>query len=228
MKILAIETSTMLGGVAVTDGTTLIAESRINVKSTHSERLLTEIDHVLTRSGLTIRDIDLFAIAIGPGSFTGLRVGLSTVKGLVYATGARLVAVPSLEAFAWNLPFSSHPVCPLFDARRKEVYGGLFRWTGTGFVREIAERPIALADLLTLIQEPTVFIGEGAVIYREEIIGTLRDKALFAPPREMVPSPASVAHLAFLRAQRGEFDDPVSLIPLYLRRSEAEMTLGQG
>lgn len=213
----------MLGGVAVTDGGTLVAESRINVKSTHSERLLTEIAHILSRSGLTIREIDLFAVAIGPGSFTGLRVGLSTVKGLVYATGAKLVSVPSLEAFAWNLPFSPHPVCPLFDARRKEVYGGIFRWSGAGFVREMAERPIALTDLLSRITEPTVFIGEGAVIYREAITEALGGRALFAPPREMVPSPANVAHLAYLRAQKGEHDDPVSLIPLYLRRSEAEM-----
>lgn len=223
MKILAIETSTMLGGVAVMDNNTLIAESRINVRTTHSERLLTEIDHILSLSNLTIRDIDVFGIAIGPGSFTGLRVGLSTVKGLVYATGAKLVAVPSLEAFAWNGAFSPYPVCPLLDARRKEVYAGIFRWSGDDFVREMAERPIAMDDLLAGITGTTLFLGEGAVIYGDMIRERLQEKAVFGSPSQMVPSPANTAHLALLKAGKGEFADPVSLSPLYIRRSEAEM-----
>ena len=122
MKILAIETSTMLGGVAIADDSAgLIAEVRLNVKSTHSERLMMEIDHVLKQSFLKMSDIDVFAIAVGPGSFTGLRIGLSTVKGLSYATGKPIVSVPTLEAFAWNFPYCRYPVCTLLDARKKEV-----------------------------------------------------------------------------------------------------------
>ena len=102
MKILAIDTSTMLGGIAVMDELNLIAETRLNVKSTHSERLMTEIEHCLKQSSLKISDIDVFAVAIGPGSFTGLRIGLSTVKGLSYATGKPIVSVPTLDALALN------------------------------------------------------------------------------------------------------------------------------
>src|SRR5271157_1812848 len=133
MKLLAIETSTMRGGIAIMDDDTLIAESRMNIKATHSGRIMTEIDTALKGSGLTIDDIDVFGIASGPGSFTGLRVGLSTVKGLSYATGKRVVTVSTLEAFAWNVPFSQYLVCPLLDARKKEVHAGAFRWSQNGF-----------------------------------------------------------------------------------------------
>ena len=128
MKILAIDTSTMLGGIAIMDDLTLIAETRLNVKSTHSERLMTEIEHCLKQSSLKISDIDVFAVAIGPGSFTGLRIGLSAVKGLSYATGKPIVSVPTLDALALNFPYSRYPVCTMLDARKKEVYAALFKW----------------------------------------------------------------------------------------------------
>jgi tRNA threonylcarbamoyladenosine biosynthesis protein TsaB len=223
VKLLAIETSTMLGGAAILSDDMLIAESRINVKVTHSERIMTEMNRMLESSGLEIGDIDVFAIAIGPGSFTGLRVGLSTIKGLVYATGKRLVAVPTLEALAWNLPFSRHPVCPLLDARRKEVYAGIFKWADNSFARIMEEQAVRLDDLLLKIKEPTIFTGEGSALYRDGIINAIGDRALFAQPQIMAPSPSSVAYLGMRKAQRGEFDNPVSLVPLYLRRSEAEI-----
>lgn len=226
MKILAIETSTMLGGVAIISDGALIAEVRTNVKVTHSERLMTVIDHALVQSGMKIEDMDAFAIAIGPGSFTGLRVGLSTVKGLVYATGKKLVSVPTLEAFAWNLPFSRHQVCPLLDARKKEVYAGIFKWTDNGFVRTMDERALKIDTLLEEINGPTIFLGEGALIYRTTIEEKLGDAAIFAQPQVMVPSPSNAAYLGMGKAERGEFEDPVGLVPLYLRRSEAEVKLG--
>ena len=123
MKLLAVESATMLGGVAIMDGMTLVAESRINVKVTHSERLMNEIDHVLSVAGMDLGDIDAFGISAGPGSFTGLRVGLSTIKGLVYATGKRFIAVPTLEAFAWNIPFSDLQVCPLLTLEEERSMG---------------------------------------------------------------------------------------------------------
>ncbi len=238
MKILAIETSTMLGGIALSDDAAgLIAEIRLNVKSTHSERLMTGIDHILKQSDLNMSDMDAFAIAIGPGSFTGLRIGLSTVKGLSYATGRPIVAVPTLEAFAWNFPFSRYPVCPLLDARRKEVYAALFKWETDGFVRLVDETAIGLKSLLKrfktgnpdqgdeagLVQGPVIFTGEGAMSYKDEIIDDMGGDVLFAPPEKLVPSPANVASLGMKKALREEFSDPVSLVPVYLRKSEAEM-----
>ena len=223
MKLLAIETSTMLGGVAIMDDYTLIAESRMNVKITHSERIMSMIDHALMRSGLNINDIDFFGVSIGPGSFTGLRVGLSTIKGLVYATGKKLVSVSTLEAFAWNVHFSSHQVCPLLDARKKEVYAGIFRWADEGFIRVTKEMVIRIENLLSEINCPTIFLGEGAIIYKESIENKLGNIAFFAHPQKMVPSPSNVAYLCMRKAKKGEFSDPVSLVPFYLRRSEAEM-----
>jgi tRNA threonylcarbamoyladenosine biosynthesis protein TsaB len=243
MKILAVDTSTMLGGIAVCDDSSgMIAEVRLNVKSTHSERLMTEIDHILKQSALSIPDMDAFAIAIGPGSFTGLRIGLSTAKGLSYATGRPIVTVPTLEAFAWNFPFSRYPVCTLLDARRKEVYAALFRWETDGFVRVLDETAVGIKSLLEAIKigkptsprfderseggylhEAIIFAGEGAILNKEEIIDEMEGYALFASPEKMVPSPANVASLGMKKALKGEFSEPVGLVPWYLRKSEAEM-----
>lgn len=223
MKLLAIETSTMLGGVAIMDEDTLIAESRINVRVTHSERIMSAIDHILQQSGMNIEDIDVFAIAIGPGSFTGLRVGLSTVKGLIYASGKKIVSVPTLEAFAWNIPFSKYQVCPLLDARKKEVYAGIFRWEDKGFVKIKNEQAVKIDKLLLDINEPTIFLGEGAIIYKNIIQKQLRELAVFGNPHDMVPCPANIAYLGMIKAKKGEFTDPVGLVPLYIRKSEAEL-----
>jgi tRNA threonylcarbamoyladenosine biosynthesis protein TsaB len=242
MKILAIETSTMLGGIAIADDSSgLIAEVRLNVKSTHSERLMTEIDHVLQQSGLIAHDIDIFGVAIGPGSFTGLRIGLSTAKGFSYATGKPIVSVPTLEAFAWNFPYCKHPVCIMLDARKGEVYAALFQWAGNGFARLMSEASVNVEKLMEKItsgipsqpsgkageewsgEEKILFVGEGALLYRDKIAAMIGEKAAFASPEKMVPSPANVASIGIQKALKCEFSEPVSLIPIYIRRSEAEI-----
>ncbi|MBT9536694.1 MAG: tRNA (adenosine(37)-N6)-threonylcarbamoyltransferase complex dimerization subunit type 1 TsaB [Nitrospirae bacterium] len=228
MRILAIDTSTMLGGIAIMDESLLIAESRLNVKSTHSERLMTEIEHCLKQSGIKISDIDVFAVATGPGSFTGLRIGLSTVKGFSYATGKQIVSVPTLEALAWNFPYSRYPVCTMLDARKKEVYAALFKWEGENLIRLINEtsaKPEEFArDALSVTRdERFIFAGEGAALYRDKIIEAMGEKAIFASPEKTVPSPANVAVLGLKKAKAGEFSEPISLIPMYIRKSEAEV-----
>jgi tRNA threonylcarbamoyladenosine biosynthesis protein TsaB len=255
MKVLAIDTSTMLGGVAVMDDLLgLVAEVRLNVKSTHSERLMTSIEYILKQSGYTISDMDFFAVAIGPGSFTGLRIGLSTVKGFSYATGKPIVSVPTLEALAYNFPFSRYPVCTMLDARKKEVYAALFEWKGDGFIRLIDETSIKVNRLIEKINETfltckvikenknnpllppfskgevgelsdgkIIFTGDGAILYRNEIVDLMGERAIFAPPEKMVPSPANVAYVGLKKALKGEFSEPISLVPFYIRRSEAEI-----
>lgn len=222
MILLAVDTSTAVGGVALLDGMRLVAESRLNVRITHSERLMGEIDAVLAHCRIAVESVDVFAVAAGPGSFTGLRVGISTVKGLVFATGKRLVTVPTLEAFAWNLPHCRHDVCPLLDARKTQVYGAVFTWREEGFVRRLAEQAVHIDRLVESIVEPTVFLGEGAVLYGSVIRERLGDLALFGHPSSMVPAPANVGYLGMKRALQGEFADPLAVTPLYLRRSEAE------
>src|SRR4030042_3469951 len=246
MKILAIETSTMLGGIAIVDDLSgLIAEVRLNVKSTHSERLVTATDYVLKQAGLKVSDIDVFAVAIGPGSFTGLRIGLSTVKGFSYSTGLPIVSVPTLEALAWNFPYCRPPVCTMLDARKKEVYAALFKWDKKNFIRLMDEVSIKMdavlekiREILTVrkkmpifgkeeaggfLDEKIIFTGEGAILYRDKIIEGMGEKALFVSFEKMVPSPANVARLGIEKAKKGDFSEPVSLIPFYKRRSEAEI-----
>jgi tRNA threonylcarbamoyladenosine biosynthesis protein TsaB len=245
MKILAVETSTLLGGIALSDDVAgLVAETRMNIKTTHSERLMAQVDSVLQHSGIQLSDIDVFAAAIGPGSFTGLRIGLSTVKGFSYATGNPLVAVPTLEALAWHFPYSSYPVCTLLDARKQEVYAAVFQWHIDGFVRIMDEVSIGIGPLLDNIGDirntlshaqssrqhtsgKVIFTGEGSALYREDIIRHMGSDALFATPDKMVPSPAHVATLGLRKAMRSEFSEPISLVPLYVRRSEAEIKWGR-
>lgn len=226
MKILAIETSTMLGGVAVLgEAEGLIIETKLNIKATHSERLMREIDHALRQAGLVISDIDVFGVAIGPGSFTGLRIGLSTVKGFSYATGKPIVSVPSLEAFAWNFPYSAYPVCTMFDARKKEVYAAVFRWTGGGFERVMNEASMSPDDLVKACPGTVIFAGEGALLYRDVISKIAGENALFPAPQQMVPHPSNVAYLGLRKALKGDFAEPVGLVPHYIRKSEAEVKM---
>ncbi|MDP2157827.1 MAG: tRNA (adenosine(37)-N6)-threonylcarbamoyltransferase complex dimerization subunit type 1 TsaB [Nitrospirota bacterium] len=226
MKILGIETSTMLGGVAIADEKGLIAETRLNVKSTHSERLMATIDEQLRQSDMALSDIDVFAVASGPGSFTGLRIGLSTAKGLCYATGKPLVMIPTLEAFARSFPFSQYPVCVMLDARRGEVYAAIFQWDG-GFVKLLDEVSVAPEALFKDVDSPVVLAGEGALVYRERLVALLGEQALFAPLVTMVPSPANVAMLGLEKALKGEFTDALAAEPLYIRKSEAEVKWSQ-
>jgi tRNA threonylcarbamoyladenosine biosynthesis protein TsaB len=224
MKILAIETSTMLGGIAIVDENSgLIAETRLNVKTTHSERLMTAVQNTLSQSEISLDDIDAFAIATGPGSFTGLRIGLSTVKGLSYATAKPLVTVPTLEAFAWNFPFSMYPVCLMLDARKKEVYSAVFKWNNGGFIRILKEISMKPADLLTELKGNVIFAGEGVLIYKDQIITILKERAIIASTEKMVPSPANVAMLGLLKAIKGDYTDAAEAVPLYIRKSEAEL-----
>src|SRR5574337_212080 len=127
MLVMGIETSTMQGGVALISGQGVICEYTVNVKATYSERLLPLIDRALRDARITLDDVEGFAVAVGPGSFTGLRIGVSTAKGLAAAGGQPLVGVSTLEAMAWSLPFCAYQICPILDARKGEIYSALFR-----------------------------------------------------------------------------------------------------
>jgi tRNA threonylcarbamoyladenosine biosynthesis protein TsaB len=228
MKILSIETSTMLGGVAILDEQAgLIAETKLNVKTTHSERLMTAVDNTLKQSEMGLDEIDVFAVALGPGSFTGLRIGLSTAKGLSYATGKPLVTVPTLDAFARNFAFSLYPVCLMLDARRSEVYAAVYAWEGHSFRTVLEPVSIKPEKLLEKLQGNVLFAGDGALVYKEKIIDYMNDRAFYAGADKMIPSPANVAILGLERAIRGEYALVAETVPLYIRKSEAEVKLSK-
>ncbi|NIS74352.1 MAG: tRNA (adenosine(37)-N6)-threonylcarbamoyltransferase complex dimerization subunit type 1 TsaB [Deltaproteobacteria bacterium] len=224
MKVLALETATSTGSIAILDDRDgLVAETRVNITIAHSERLMSTVQWLLQASQVTMDDLDAFAVSIGPGSFTGLRIGLSTVKGFCYATGRPLVPVPTLDAFSRVLSFCGHQICPMFDAKKNEVYTGLYRWEKGSMKKIMPEVSIQPDDLFRRITEPTVFLGEGARVYEKLIRDRLREHALFAPPSKMSPAASTVAEIAVEKIRSGDYADPVSLTPLYIRKSEAEL-----
>ena len=223
MLVLGIETSTIQGGVALVGEAGLLSEYTLNVEATHSERLLPAIDRTLRDAGLELGALQGLAVAIGPGSFTGLRIGLSTAKALAYATGLPLVGVPSLEALAWAVPAARWPICPVLDARKQEVYAALFRTDPDGVTRLTEDQALAPEALCERISEPTLFLGDGVAVYGELFRRLLGDRFLALPPALRGGRPASVADLGRRRLLLGERDPVDGLVPRYLRPSEAEL-----
>ena len=232
MRLLAVETSTLTGAVALLDGGQVVAESRVSVAVTHGERLVAAIDGLLRAARRELAEVDAFAVALGPGSFTGLRIGLSTVKGLAFATGKRVVGVPTLDALAWRLPYCAYPVCPVLDARKNEVYTALYR-TVTGRL-ELLEAPRAVAPA-TLAEElrdrtagPVVFVGDAVGRFGPIFSEILAERACLAPADLRLPSAVTVGELGAWALERGEATDAASLVPLYVRPSEAELARERG
>jgi tRNA threonylcarbamoyladenosine biosynthesis protein TsaB len=223
MLVLGIETSTTQGGVAIINGDRLLCECVLNVEITHSERLLPAIDRALADARISLESLGGIAAAIGPGSFTGLRIGLSTVKGLAYATGVPVVGVPTLEALAWNLPAARWQVCAVLDARKQEVYAALFRHEPEGLVRVMEDTALTPEALCGLIRKPTLFVGDGLAAYGALFRARLGERLLIPPLSHRGARPAGVAELGRVRLLRGERDAPASLVPRYLRPSEAEL-----
>jgi tRNA threonylcarbamoyladenosine biosynthesis protein TsaB len=223
MKLLAVETSTLMGSVAVVDGERTLCELTLRVEETHSSQLMPAIDYVLKTLGLGPRQLDGFAIALGPGSFTGLRIGMSTVKGLATATSKPIVGVPTLEAMAWDFPFCPHLICPLIDARMKEVYAAWFRAKEGAVLRQSEDLVLPPSVLLEGVKEETLFFGSGAQRYREEIREAMGDLARFASPEIMGARASIIGMLAAQKMDRNEISDTNSLEPLYIRESQAHI-----
>jgi tRNA threonylcarbamoyladenosine biosynthesis protein TsaB len=227
VRILAVETSTRTGALALLEAGVVVAESRVNITVTHGERLLAAIDGMLRAARWQLADLTAFAVAIGPGSFTGLRIGLSTVKGLAFATGRPVVGVPTLDGLAWSLPFCAYPVCPMLDARKNEVYAAVYR-TSDGRLEGLeparAVAPAALAEELRRSMEgPIVFLGDGVEPFAPVLTDILGGRARLAPAALRLPSAATVGELGGWALARGDATDAAGLVPLYLRPSEAEL-----
>jgi tRNA threonylcarbamoyladenosine biosynthesis protein TsaB len=223
MLVLGIETSTKTGGVALIDEKGVIAEYTSNIEVTHSERLMAHVDRLLKDTGVALADVGGLAVSVGPGSFTGLRIGIATIKGIAFSTNKPVAAVPTLRALAWQVPYAAHPVCPLLDARKKEVYAALYRYENGRPVPVMDECSLPLAGLADRAAGEIIFTGEGAQLFRSEIRSLFGDRALFAPLSAMVPSAASVAEIGRLMLEQGERADPDLLTPIYIRRPEAEV-----
>ena len=222
MKLLTIDTSTTTCSVALSIGERLVSESLINLGKTHASQLLRMADAALCEAGVGVKDLDGIGVSLGPGSFTGLRVGMATVKGLAMASEKPVYGFSSLAMLAMNLPWSAHPVCTMFDAKKKEVYAALYncRDLPLPLIGDCVVSPDAFLELLV---GNTIFVGEGALAYRERIVERLGEKALFAPPYSHLPRASGGALLAREAFMRGEAISPAELLPRYLRASEAEL-----
>ena len=222
MRTLALETSTLAGSAALLEGDRVIGLSLLEIALTHSERLMAMVDRLLHECGWDIGDVDALALSIGPGSFTGLRVGVATVKGLALALGLPVAAVPTLDALASNLPFADAPVCPILDARKGEVYLSLYRWGGGGMQRQwdyVALPPRAAAERLT---PPVIVLGDGVAACLP-FLSHLGAGLRIAPGSHTAPSAAVVGRLGHAMLAAGDTVAAETLEPLYLRPSEAEL-----
>jgi tRNA threonylcarbamoyladenosine biosynthesis protein TsaB len=223
MKVLGVDTSTMTAGIGVVEENEILVEVKFSVKITYSEILLSCIDLALKNVGLKIDHMDGFAISIGPGSFTGLRIGLSTLKGLSFATGKPLVPVPSLDALAHLSLYCQYPVVTMLDAKKNQVYAATYETKNGELKRQSDYLVIDLEDLVRGISQKTLFVGPGAKLYQEKLIELLEDKAYFSQAEQSLPSGATVAFLGRKKLILGQYEDIVNLEPMYLRKSEAEL-----
>src|SRR5215470_16125140 len=204
MKLLAVESATLSGGAALLDDDRLLGEITLNIAITHSERLLAAVDRLVADCGLVPADLDALAVSVGPGSFTGLRVGLAT-----------------------GLPFADAPVCPILDARKGEVYLSQYRWHGLRMAREwnyLALPPeLAAAEL----SAPVILLGDGIEACRPWL-ARLGDEMRIAPSAQRLPSAATVGQLGQAVLAAGGGVSAEALTPLYLRPSEAELKARRG
>lgn len=224
MKLLGIESSSLVASVAVVTEEIVTAEYTVNFKKTHSQTLLPMIDEIVSMLELDLRDIDAIAVAGGPGSFTGLRIGSATAKGLGLALKKPLIHVPTLEAMAYNLWGSQDLICPIMDARRSQVYTGLYHvHQGVEVVRD--QCPMDIHELMGILDgrgEPVIFLGDGVAVYREAIEEELHVPCGFAPAHKSRQRAASVAALGMEYYRKGLTVPADRFAPDYLRKSQAE------
>ena len=242
MKILAIDTSTASGSIALLEDDRLIAELTTCSQKTHAERLLPSIKGLLEGADARIEEIDCFAVTKGPGSFTGLRIGLSTVKGLAWSLHKPVIGVSTLEALAMNIPYADKPICPILDARKKEVYAGIYKFQdasskmqdinkdfatcnlrlATCIMPDTAISPEALIDC---IEESTIFLGNGVKIISDlkSQIRNPKSEIIFAPSHLWLIRAVNIGLLAWKKFKEGEIDSPEAVGLNYLRPSEAEL-----
>lgn len=222
-RILTIQTACPAASLALTSGKRLLAELNLDIRETPSGWLLQEIDHLLLHANIKKQELDAIAVVNGPGSFTGLRVGLATAKGLAQSLDRPLIAISTLRCLAMQLPFAGFPVCVMHDARKQEVYTALFRWEN-GYPIAISEEMVVdPSDVLEQISGEVVFVGSGATLYRTLITRRFGERAHFAPFHLNVPRASSAAYLALLDWENGNVLSVYELMPNYLRPSEAEL-----
>lgn len=221
MRVLAVESAAAIGSAAILENEKRLAELTLDTGNTHSESLLPTVDALLRLTGLALTDIDLFAASVGPGSFTGIRIGVATIKGLAFGSDRCCLGVSSLEALAYRLLGADTLVCPVLNARRRQVYTALFRAQGGQLLRLTPDALLQVDELDALLApygEPVTFVGDACALAR----GAVRHPTV-TPPFALCDASATSVGLAALAAyQAGSRGSDRTLSPVYLRPCQAE------
>lgn len=225
MKILALDSSGIVASVAVLENDILLAEYTVNYKKTHSQTLLPMLDEVVKMTELDMESVDAIAVAAGPGSFTGLRIGSATAKGLGLALKKPLIPVPTVDALAYNLYDTNGLICPIMDARRNQVYTGIYRYENHKLVVVEAQMAVSITELLEKLNaygEMVTFLGDGVPVFGKTIEENLHTAFAFAPAHVNKQRAAAVGALGMIYYAEGKFETAMEHAPDYLRVSQAE------
>lgn len=225
MKLLAIDSSGLVASVAIVTEEALLAEYTLNYKKTHSQTLLPMLDEVMKMIDMDIAEVDAIAVAAGPGSFTGLRIGSATAKGLGLATGKPIVSVPTLEGLAYNLFGTDILICPMMDARRNQVYTGLYEFVKEELQilkQQAAESVDDLIEEINNLGREVVFLGDGATAYKETIVKNIKVKYQFAPLHLNRQRASAVGVRGLQMYLNHKIEPAAQHEPVYLRLSQAE------
>ncbi|MBO5007547.1 MAG: tRNA (adenosine(37)-N6)-threonylcarbamoyltransferase complex dimerization subunit type 1 TsaB [Clostridia bacterium] len=223
MNIFAMDTSSLTATVAVQNDEKLLGEYSVSNKLMHSQTILPMTDELLKNLSMTIDDIDVFSVCVGPGSFTGLRIGMATVKTFSQVLSKPVVGISSLDATAYNFfGTDGYVICPIIDARRDEVYNALY----LNGEKIVYDRALHIDRLLEELKgKKVIFAGDAVMVQREKILSHTSESWLIAPQNLILPKASSVAYCAYQRALEHDFDDCFTLNPVYLRKSQAEREL---
>ena len=225
MKILGLDSSGLVASVAVVEDDNLLAEYTVNYKKTHSQTLLPMLDEICKMIELDLETVDAIAVAAGPGSFTGLRIGSATAKGLGLALNKPLVGVKTVEALAYNLYDTEAWICPIMDARRKQVYTGIYTFKNHKMETVMEQKAMGVDELIQMLNEQgkqVIFLGDGVAVYKDFIAENITTPYSFAPAHLNKQRAGAVAALGILKYQQGLYENARDHQPDYLRLSQAE------
>lgn len=220
MNILGIETATSNCSIAIASEDKMLGEFSCNVGMIHSSKLLPMIERLLLQLNFSIQDIGAIAVSKGPGSFTGLRVGMSLAKGLAFALNIPIIGIPTLEALAYQCLPTNLTICSMLDAKKKEIYTALYKWNKE-LIKITEEKAVSIDEIKDLVKENTLYIGDAINIFLEKI-GHSRNIQI-APFDRCFPRASSVAILGLTKLKEGIADNIDELKPLYIRRPDAEI-----
>lgn len=224
MRILSIDSATEAASCAVIDDNKLLGEITINHKKQHSVVLMPIVDDLLKNLHLSIEDIDGFVVCKGPGSFTGLRIGMSMIKGLSQGTSKPFVAISSLDALAYNLAYTEGIICPILDALRDNVYTAIYSFQGDKLIRLTEYTLLHIEELIEMLNKydkPVTFLGDASDKFRQQLKDCLKTVA-FAPKHLNLVRASSLGELGLNLLSAGVNDDLYTSSPIYLRRPQAE------